>query len=355
MPGAALSVELACAALDLLLPATEQPLLYWSFTGGEALSLGADWFQAVLAHGERVASASGRRVQWELQSNLLLLDRGLLSLLDRHHVRLGTSIDGPPSLQELHRPGSAETIVAWQRLADQGRPPGVLCVLSAESWRRRCELADFFASLEVPVLKLAPLRPVGRGADLPALTARMLMDIRLELIQRLLDGSYLHYDPDLHLYLRCLYQQRPPGTMDCSTVRCGAGKISISVDVDGSLHPCIQPARVRQHPMGTVQEGLWPHSGARLAGFFGSDAWTVRCFSCEAHRICFFGCRAVAIATEDQMELECDFTRLLWDYLKRHPRQASRLYERLETMQRRLDQLELSHPYLPDDVLDQGV
>jgi len=350
-----LDPELAIAAIELALTSTEEPELAVSFTGGEPLLAGRAFYERVLAEGERIAERTARRLRWEIQSNLLVLgpeaDRadpaGWLELLERHQVALGASIDGPPELQERHRPGASGTIALWRQLAEAGRPPGVLCVLSADSFRLRRALLAFFAELAPPSLKLAALRPLGRAANDLALTPAMLLELRLLFARALLEGGS-SFDPDLYLYLRYYLEGRPPErALSCTATRCGAGTTSLSLDWDGTLHPCIQPARVREHAIGTAREGLVDDLPARLAAFHGSEAWTVRCFGCEARRICFFGCRAVAIAAPSMLELECGFTRALHRWLAEDLGRTRALFARLEELRPELARRALASIYVP--------
>jgi radical SAM protein with 4Fe4S-binding SPASM domain len=347
-----LSPERALAALELALSSTEAPELAVSFTGGEPLLAGRGFYERVLAEGEALAARHARAVRWEIQSNLLLLDGpdagAWLELCARHRVALGASIDGPPELQELHRPGATGTIAIWRRLAAAGRPPGVLCVLSAESYRRRSELLAFFAELAPPSLKLAALRPLGRSsAGELGLGPGTLLELRLGFARALLAGG-ASFDPDLYLYLRHFFEGRPGERgQSCTATRCGAGLTSLSLDWDGTLYPCIQPARVRGHALGSVEDGLVPERAARLDAFHGSEAWTVRCFGCEARRICFYGCRAIAIAAPEMLELECALTRGLFGWLVEDPARARALYRRLEELRVGLERAALAGIYVP--------
>jgi radical SAM protein with 4Fe4S-binding SPASM domain len=331
-----LSASDARAALELLLRVSAEPAVCWSLSGGEPLLLGRDWLDEVLTLGDALARSLGKTVRWELQSNLLLLDDALLEVLAHHEVSIGASIDGPPALQELHRPGSTATLEVYAQLAARGRPPGLLCVVSAATHRWRRELVAMLVALGAPAVKLAPLRPLGRGAALTPPTAQQLLEVRVELMRGLLAGEHRIFDPDLYLYLGHLLLGRPAGERSCTSARCGAGVTSISVDVDGSLHPCIQPARVRGFRLGDVRRGLDAGWSAVLGAFHGSDAWTIRCFDCPARRICFFGCPVVAHATVASLELECAFTRLLWRHLSSRPAEAQRLYEILGELQQQL-------------------
>lgn len=348
-----LTPERALAALELVLSSSEVPELAVSFTGGEPLLAGRGFYERVLAEGDAIAARHARAVRWEIQSNLLLLagpdGEAWLALCSRHRVALGASIDGPPALQELHRPGAVGTIAIWRRLAAAGRPPGVLCVLSAESHRRRRELLAFFAELAPPSLKLAALRPLGRSsAGALGLEPGMLLELRVAFARALLEGG-TSFDPDLYLYLRYLLEGRPADErgQSCTASRCGAGATSLSLDWDGTLYPCIQPARVRGHAIGCAEAGLVSERAARIEAFHGSEAWTVRCFGCEARRICFFGCRAIAIAAPEMLALECAVTRGLFAWLVEDEARSRALYQRLEELRLGLERAALAGIYLP--------
>jgi uncharacterized protein len=341
--GASMSLDTARAAVDLL--ARGGASLCWAFTGGEPLLVGQSWYSDLLEH----AASDGRTIRWSLQSNLLRLDDGFSALLRRHDVQLGTSIDGPPDLHARHRGhDGAATLERWRELARAGPAPGVTCVVSAESWRRRDELVSFFADLGAPVIRLQALRPLGRDTGLLPPTARMLFEVRWAFAERLLAGGYVFFDPDLYLQLTYLFEGRPSGSNDCTAHRCGAGRSTVTVDTDGTIYPCIAPARVRRFPLGDVQGGFAAEAPARISAFHGSEAWTVRCFDCPARRICFFGCRAVAMATGERFEPECGATQALWAALVGDRRRAVELHQRLQQARARLDPAGYNSIYLPE-------
>jgi len=344
--GATMSPETARAALDLLASGGSDGPLCWAFTGGEPLLMGREWYAELLGHA---ASRARRPIRWSLQSNLLRLDGAFAELLRRHDVQLGTSIDGPAALHARHRGhDGAGTVKRWLELARIGRAPGVTCVVSTESWRRRDELVSFFAGLRAPVIRLQALRPLGRDGSLRPPTARMLFDVRWAFAERLLAGEYVFFDPDLYLHLDYYFEGRPACGGDCTSHRCGAGRTTVTVDTDGTIYPCIAPARVRQLPLGDVRGGFVADAPARISAFHGSEAWTVRCFECPARRICFFGCRAVTIATGERFEPECGATRALWEALDGDRRRAAALYRSLREARAPLDPATYNSIYLPE-------
>jgi uncharacterized protein len=70
--------------------------------GGEPLLVGKVWMTWFLEEANRL-TPPGLRMTFSLQTNGTLLDRDWLSLLARHRVSLGISIDGPSDWHDRHR------------------------------------------------------------------------------------------------------------------------------------------------------------------------------------------------------------------------------------------------------------
>lgn len=133
------------AVLDWLVKTTPpEQSLDLTFHGGEPLAAGLTWYQYALP---RLRERLGCRLNLHLQSNLWLLDDDLCALFHEYGLSLGTSLDGPQSINDAQRgPGYFERTMRGVALARRyGLPVGAVCTLTSLSAPRLPEILDFFA------------------------------------------------------------------------------------------------------------------------------------------------------------------------------------------------------------------
>jgi uncharacterized protein len=118
--------------------------------GGEPLATGRPQFTALLALFEDLRRAG--RVHHYVQTNATLITDRWCELLAAYDVRVGVSIDGPPSANghrvDLRgRPAFDRITRGIQRLREHGVPFSVICVVGLDTITRPEEVLDFLAGL----------------------------------------------------------------------------------------------------------------------------------------------------------------------------------------------------------------
>ncbi len=105
-----------------------------SFHGGEPTLIGPERFNQMAG---RARETLGHRLSgMVMQTNATLLDDRWLEVIQKHQVRVGVSLDGPPEIHDAERvdhqgKGSYEKTIRGLRLLQQaGLKPGVLCVVN---------------------------------------------------------------------------------------------------------------------------------------------------------------------------------------------------------------------------------
>ena len=104
-------------------------------------------------------------VRMSLQSNLWALDDEKLALLQRHRVRLGTSLDGPRDLCDMNRGASYfdHTTAGLEKAEAAGERVGAIATLTRQTLPHAREILAFFRDRNIdPVLHCAI-----RGMDAP--------------------------------------------------------------------------------------------------------------------------------------------------------------------------------------------
>jgi len=110
----------------------------FAWHGGEPTLAPIDFYRYALTKQEELARAEGRLVANLLQTNAVHLNDEWLDLIERSHMRLGVSLDGPPALHDRQRPtvggrGSfAAVSQTMGKLRRRGIPFSTLMVLTDE-------------------------------------------------------------------------------------------------------------------------------------------------------------------------------------------------------------------------------
>jgi uncharacterized protein len=120
-------------------------LLEITFHGGEPLVPGAPFYHMALPLLRQ--GLAPRQVRFAIQSNLWLLNEELCDIFCEFGVSLGTSLDGPESINDAQRgQGYFErTMAGVERARTHGMEVGCICTFTQRSAARAEEVFDFFA------------------------------------------------------------------------------------------------------------------------------------------------------------------------------------------------------------------
>jgi len=90
-------------SVDLLLTSQQQELKF-EFFGGEPLLLPFDLIKNTILYGERKAREKGKKINFLITTNGILLDKQKVKFLKEHNVLLILSLDGNRRSQNINRP-----------------------------------------------------------------------------------------------------------------------------------------------------------------------------------------------------------------------------------------------------------
>ncbi len=142
--------------------ATSNPVINFSWHGGEPTLLGLDFFRNVVAL-QRKHQPRDRQITNGIQTNGTLLTEDWCRFLAREGFRVGISLDGPRELHDRHRvaggrkPTHHKVLEGYQRLQAHHIPVDFLCVVHAGNVNRPGEVYRFFKQFEAPYIGFLPL------------------------------------------------------------------------------------------------------------------------------------------------------------------------------------------------------
>ncbi len=150
--------------------ASSDPVIRFSWHGGEPTVLGLDYFRKIAAL-ERKHRPAGRQIANGMQTNGTLLSEEWCRFLAAENFSVGLSLDGPREIHDLYRvtkdgkPSHGRAIRGYDLLRKHRVSCDVLCVVNAHSVRSPVDVYRFFKGIEAPYVTFLPL--VERQPDRP--------------------------------------------------------------------------------------------------------------------------------------------------------------------------------------------
>lgn len=334
-PGATMTIATHRRAVELLIGGTESPELQWIFHGGEPMLLPVPWYEEAIECCIRAAEANPRlrRLTLGMQSNLTRLTPEYLQLVKKYRIQIGTSLDGPPRLSDVHRQAGKRVEETIEFLFREGAPAGVIAQINKNTIAHMDEVVDYFDTKGFAVMFNATC-PTGRGMNVDHLTGDELFNAKRQVLERAdQSGNLRILGPDLLRQLFFFYSgQRDMTERNCHAFNCGAGVTLIGVDPNGDLWPCGRASDADMSRLGNVNDSAsLGRYKSTLCSFHEKDPWYVRCFGCAAKLICLFGCTAFDKTSIPTREIECHATRLFHQYLWSRPDLVERLVTRYQS------------------------
>jgi uncharacterized protein len=221
-----------------------------TFHGGEPLVPGIEFYRAALPLLRDGLAA--RRVRFGLQSNLWLLTDELCALFREYRVSIGTSLDGPESLNDEQRgKGYYRRTMAGIALAREHRlDVGCICTLTRASLPQAQRIFDFFLNEGFNFSIHAAVPSLQHPeSERWSLTAQEHGALLVEMLDRYLDNL-------THVRISTL-------DLLCHSVSAGQGGICtfgdclggyLAVGPDGTIYPCQRFAGMPAFALAHVQD-----------------------------------------------------------------------------------------------------
>jgi uncharacterized protein len=280
------------------LSASADPVVTFSWHGGEPTVLGVDYFRGIVAL-QRKHAQPGQRVVNAIQTNGLLIDHDWCRFFAAERFRVGLSLDGPADVHDAYRvthgrePTHDRVMRAFELLQRYRIPCDILCAVHSRNVREPTRVYRFFRKIGARYLGFLPVvRPQpGTGAGVTAHT------VPAEAYGSFLCTIFDEWrDRDQQRIMVQLFDEamRPALGIDHSLCifRRTCGEVPV-VEHNGDFYSCdhfVDPA----HQLGNIAETplaeLLDSPAQRAFGNAKWDSLPRQCRTCEVLPMCNGGC-----------------------------------------------------------------
>jgi len=220
-----------------------------TFHGGEPLLPGLRFYETALPL--LLEALAPYPLRFGVQSNLWLFTDDLCRLFERYRVSPGTSLDGPPDINDAQRGAGyfARTMEGVRRARQHGLSVGVICTFTRQSAERAEEVFDFFLRQGLGFTIHAALPALGQERDGWSLPPEAAGPLFVRLFDRYIENV----------------ERIRISTLDavCRSLSAGQGGICtftdclghyLAVDPQGWVYPCQRLAGLPAYHLGNVHE-----------------------------------------------------------------------------------------------------
>ena len=237
--------ETAKKAVDIALSSNSEYLTF-EFQGGEPL-LNFDIIKYIIIYSEE--QNCGKTIEYNLVSNLTMLNDEMLSFFKEHNVRISTSIDGNRIVHNKNRPyinniGTFDDVISKLKIVqNEGLSSGAIQTTTRYSINAYKDIIDSYISLGINSIFLRPLTPLGFAHDYwnqIGYTDNEFLEFYEKSIEYLLklnkSGIYCS-EGHASIFLSKILNQYPINYMELRSP-CGAGVGQLAYYYDGKIFTC---------------------------------------------------------------------------------------------------------------------
>ena len=149
--------------------ASTEPVIQFSWHGGEPTILGVDYFRNIVALQQKHLPAK-RQIINGIQTNGTLIDEAWGRFLAAENFVVGISLDGPQEMHDQYRvtkdqkPTYQQTIRGYQLLMHNGVSCEILCVINNQNVQHPLHVYRLFKRLKAKTISFLPLVEPQSGA-----------------------------------------------------------------------------------------------------------------------------------------------------------------------------------------------
>lgn len=257
-------------------------------SGGEPLLAPVAWYQAFFQVMDDYLRASGKSVEYSIQTNISILKPALIDLFKEHQVHFSVHYDGLLDDPQLLARKRRDNIVT---LRENGFAVTALVVGTTPSLRALPETIAFFKEQGIRFYRLNFVSSEGRGHQVSQISPQLRAEMEFESAFQASQADFATRETVILNKFNLYYNHVIRGQASNSALRpqrCLAGIASAYVDVKGLVYPCSFFTHVTG-PITTAKDlPACPESGARAIErcTTPNSFYDQACRSCSAQPIC---------------------------------------------------------------------
>ena len=233
---------------------------------------------------------------------------------------VGVSLDGPPQINEISRGGSDLVLGNIKKLKASRCFGGVICVINKHNYNRMKEVLTFLETEGIHWLVANPFHTVVRGKLLDSFQPDEILSAYLGIYEYIEESAGRGgFEANMAATVTRFIQ--PPSPQDfkdiliCSHPFCGGGITIVYCDIHGTLYPC-GCACNKSFSLGYINSLDEDNLFNQVRLFHTqSPKYSEKCHSCDAARICTFGCPAFDFIDPITEASRCTATQMFYAFL----------------------------------------
>jgi uncharacterized protein len=310
---------------------TSKDKITFIFHGGEPTLVNNAFYEAAFDYCLELQEAFNKKAKFNLQTNLLFLTQEKIDLFKRYNVSLGASLDS--IMDDSYRKGTNKFLQNFQFAKENGLRVGILSTINQSNYSHYAGFVQFLEKeLCIRDFKANVVYSVGTGKFLPDIQPEMVFAAQKSILENMIANKGYglveeNLSSQIHWYFTNADIQQ--NTL-CHSKTCGAGSKVIGITTEGELLPC---GRFQwnddNYKLGNLQTDN-NNFFDLVANFHSKENqnW-FNCDSCEAKRICNYGCQAFICRSMSKANTECLPTKMLYNFFVENESALREVYEGL--------------------------
>ncbi|HYO32584.1 MAG TPA: radical SAM protein [Nocardioidaceae bacterium] len=322
------------ASLDRAFGAPSSEPVDVHFAGGEPLLAGHRWLEAAFVIARDTARRHGKDVTFSMQTNATMVTRDLARLLADHQVRVGVSLDGDESINEVTRGHTAQSREGLRLLTEAyGETPGVIVTVTRANALRMREVIAHLEELDVAMFRANQMGATASWNVASAPRAEEWAAARQTIVEETAarNGRIMEFNTgqSISKLVGALLGDVDPFAVPrgCCAMRCPAGTELMYFDRRGDAYPCprstVTPEARAAHAAAADFDTRWEEA---LQGLDAHMKVPEGCARCPAQLVCDYGCHAFNVAEGNYFEVNCDASKTFLTWASEHLEAVARVF-----------------------------
>lgn len=303
------------------------------FHGGEPTLISNSFYEKAFDYCLDLCNKFNKTVSFNLQTNLLFLNSEKIELFKKYRVSIGASLDSYMDDKESFRKGSNKFLRNFRFAKDNNLSVGVLSTINLSNYNNYNYFVSFLENdLKLNDFKANIVYSVGTGKFLPDIKPEMVFEAQKAILDNMIKNKGYglveeNLSSQIHRYFTDSDMQQ---NSLCHSKTCGAGDKVVGITTEGDILPCGRfQWNDENYKLGSIKSEVNDFF-QKVEVFHSKESqnW-FNCESCDAKKICNFGCQAFISRSQSKANVECLPTKMLFKYFIENKQKLREVYEGL--------------------------